>query len=90
MSATRLIFTIDLMPLNPYFHGMISRTGAPSCTGSLPAVQAGGQQRERVHRLVHAQPFDVGPLQHVLTFCPGIIFGSNSVVKATYFAPLIG
>ena len=34
MSATSVIFTIDLMPLKPYFHGVTSRTGAPSCGGS--------------------------------------------------------
>ena len=30
ISARRSIFTIDLIPLNPYFHGTTSRTGAPS------------------------------------------------------------
>ena len=28
--AVSVTFTIDLIPLNPYFHGTISRTGAPS------------------------------------------------------------
>ena len=34
MRSTKVIATIDLMPLKPYFHGTTSRSGAPSCCGS--------------------------------------------------------
>src|SRR4051812_41704880 len=32
--STSVIFTTDLMLLNPYFHGTTKRTGAPFCGGS--------------------------------------------------------
>ena len=36
-TRVRRIRTMDLMCLNPYFHGTASRIGAPSCFGrSLP------------------------------------------------------
>ena len=35
MPPASLILTIDLMLLKPYFHGTTSRTGAPSCGGSV-------------------------------------------------------
>jgi hypothetical protein len=56
--------TIDLMLLKPYFHGTTRRSGAPFWFGSTFAVQADRQDRERVHRLVDAQPLDVGPVEH--------------------------
>ncbi len=31
--SRKLIFTIDFTFLNPYFHGTISRSGAPFCAG---------------------------------------------------------
>ena len=34
-SSTSAIFTIDLMPLKPYFHGTTSRTGAPFWLGRV-------------------------------------------------------
>jgi len=33
-ASTRLMCTIDLMPLNPYFHGTTRRSGAPFWFGS--------------------------------------------------------
>ena len=34
MDSTKVIATIDLIPLKPYFHGTTSRSGAPFCCGS--------------------------------------------------------
>ena len=31
MRSTKVIAMIDLIPLNPYFHGTTSRSGAPFC-----------------------------------------------------------
>ena len=43
------------MPLKPYFHGTTSRSGAPFWFGSVLPYRPDGEQRQRVHRLVHAQ-----------------------------------
>src|SRR5262249_19593405 len=34
-SSTSLMRTIDLIPLNPYFHGTTRRSGAPFCGGRV-------------------------------------------------------
>ena len=54
------ILTIDLMPLKPYFHGTTSRSGAPFWFGSTLPYRPDGHERQRVHRLVHAQPSTYG------------------------------
>ncbi len=64
LASTKRIFTIDLMPLKPYFHGTTRRSGAPFWPGQRLAVEAHRQQRQRVHGLVDAQAFDVGPVEH--------------------------
>ena len=59
--STKRTLTMDLMLLKPYFHGTTRRIGAPFCAGKSFAVEADGQNRQRMHRFVHAQSFDIGP-----------------------------
>ena len=70
------------MLLKPYFHGTTRRIGAPFCGSSRLAVQAGGQDRQVVHRLVQPQTFDVRPLDSSGLRWPGICCGSSSVLEA--------
>ena len=73
--STSRMATIDLMLLKPYFHGTTKRTGAPFCRGNTSPYKTKGQQSQRMHRLVNAQPLAIRPLQHRLALA-GICFGS--------------
>jgi hypothetical protein len=44
MVSVRLIRTIDLIDLNPYFHGTTSRIGAPFCFGASARRKARSQE----------------------------------------------
>ena len=91
--STKRIFTIDLMPLNPYFQGIHQPHGAPFWFGQRLAVEtrrpAGsadawprpcGAPRCRASRA----PESTAPCW------PGICLGSNSVVNSTYLALAVG
>jgi hypothetical protein len=54
--------------------------------GQLSTVEADGEQRQRVHRLVHAQALAIGPRRARRSRCPGICWGSSSVFMTTNFA----
>ena len=84
--STNRIFTIDLMPLKPYFHGTTSRSGAPFCVEQRLAVQARGEHRQRMHRFVHPQRLHVRPVEHAAWRMPGISCGRSTVVNSTNFA----
>ena len=80
----RRIFTIDLMPLNPYFHGTTRRSGAPSCGGSSGrrarsrASSAGALLRRSAALRRRASRASLALARHLLRV--------ESVVNATYFA----
>ena len=61
--STRRMRTTDLMLLKPYFQGTTRRIGAPFWFSSVLPYRPDGQDRQRVHRLVHPQTFHVGPLE---------------------------
>ena len=54
--------TMDFADLKPYFHGTTTRIGSAVLVGQGLAVAAEGEQGERVHGLVHAKAFAVGPV----------------------------
>ncbi len=72
--SVRVILTMDLMPLKPYFQGVTSRIGAPVLRGEGFAVEAGGEDGEGVHGFIHAKSFDVGP-REVAAVLIGHAFG---------------
>ena len=74
------------MLLKPYFHGTTRRSGAPFCLRQHFPVHAHAKQRQRMHRFVQAQTFDIGKLEFAHAAPLSICFGSYRLWKATYFA----
>ena len=89
-SATKVIRTIDLMLLKPYFHGTTSRIGAPfwlgrSCPYSPVARRVSGCMASSMR-----SPSRYGQPILGLQRRSGIWSGSHSVSKATYLASPAG
>src|SRR5262245_28389056 len=87
--SVKRISTIDLMPLKPYFHGVISRSGAPFWFGStLPysptASIASGFMASSMRRHSTYGHSSTGYRW------PGISAGRITVLNATYFAFDVG
>jgi hypothetical protein len=83
------ILTIDLALLNPYFQGTTSGSARRSGFISVLSIQADRENRQRMHRLVQAKSFDIGPVQGIVC-CPGISDGRSSVVNSTNAAFEVG
>ena len=74
--STKRTLTMDLMLLKPYFHGTTTRIGAPFCAGKTSPYKTHREDRQRMHRFVHAQSFDVGPFHDRQSSGPGMRLGS--------------
>ena len=57
--------TIAFALLKPYFHGNDQADRRAVLIGKILAVHAEAKQGQRMHGFVHAQAFDVGPLEDV-------------------------
>ena len=84
-----VIFTIDLIPLKPYFHGTTSRSGAPFWAGSSCPYRPTAKSVSGCIASSIRRPSMYGQ-GRTSPFWPGIRLGSSSVSNATYSTPPIG
>src|ERR1041385_4265167 len=84
-AATRLIFTIDLILLNPYFHGTTRRIGAPSCGGNVCPYNPVARIVSGCIASSSRKPSTYGQSSTVVRW-RGMRFGSSKVWNATNFA----
>ncbi len=87
--STNLIFTIDLMPLNPYFHGVTRRSGAPFWLGNGFPYKPVARSVSGFIASSMRNPSTYGQVRYGLRW-PTISSGRNSVSNATNFAFDVG
>src|SRR2546423_13166847 len=88
-SATKLIFTMDLMLLKPYFQGTTNRIGAPSCGGRVCPYKPVARIVSGCIASSSRNPSTYGQ-SRTPVFWLGMRFGAYNVWKATYFACDVG
>src|SRR6185295_16045695 len=87
--SVNLILTIDLMCLNPYFHGTASRSGAPFCGGTTSPYRPTVRMVSGCIASSRRRPSTYGQ-RSTGWRTPGICFGSYRVVNSTYLALPVG
>src|SRR5215470_7382958 len=83
--STSLIRTIDLRPLNPYFHGTTSFSGAPFCGGRVSPYAPVAKIVSGCKASSSRSPSTYGQ-SRTSDLMFGICFGSASDSNATYLA----